>query len=319
MVNSSGTVTAHVVYGSFGNVVTHMGAVPRFAFAGRELDAETHLYYNRLRYYDAGTGRFLSEDPSGFRGGDDNLYRYVGNSPLSFTDPMGLSGDEAGAGEHEGGDLGTFVPTDDSGRPLKPGQELGAEAGPKPRPSLPPGMSASRNPPSAPPGSQGTATGPSLLERLHLWLNQVDSAEKEHLGKLQAIADGAAGTPSESMWKWPEEYWKAYFQALPARMHAWLAGLRPKCLKDQGGGQAAPNSAPKGVPKGLDGEPIDTTKWRQGAQKFEPATGNAYPDCTSVETEFTNTETGETVTNHSILRNSDGTVIHNHSRPGPIK
>lgn len=30
--------------------------------------------------YDPSTARFISEDPLGFDAGDDNLYRYVGNS-----------------------------------------------------------------------------------------------------------------------------------------------------------------------------------------------------------------------------------------------
>ena len=41
--------------------------------------------------YDPSIGRWLSEDPSGFDGGDPNLYRYVGNSPANATDPTGLS------------------------------------------------------------------------------------------------------------------------------------------------------------------------------------------------------------------------------------
>ncbi len=40
--------------------------------------------------YDPTIGRFLSEDPIGFDGGDPNLYRYVGNSPPNGTDPTGL-------------------------------------------------------------------------------------------------------------------------------------------------------------------------------------------------------------------------------------
>ena len=40
--------------------------------------------------YDPSIGRWLSEDPSGFDGGDPNLYRYVGNSPANATDPTGL-------------------------------------------------------------------------------------------------------------------------------------------------------------------------------------------------------------------------------------
>lgn len=37
----------------------------------------------------AGVGRFISEDPLGFRAGDTNLYRYVGNKTTSYVDPYG--------------------------------------------------------------------------------------------------------------------------------------------------------------------------------------------------------------------------------------
>ncbi len=40
--------------------------------------------------YDPTIGRWISEDPIGFAGGDPNLYRYVGNSPTNATDPSGL-------------------------------------------------------------------------------------------------------------------------------------------------------------------------------------------------------------------------------------
>ena len=60
-----------------------------FTYTGREYDAETGLYYYRARYYNPQTGRFISEDPIGFGGGDENLYRYVGNNPISLTDPYG--------------------------------------------------------------------------------------------------------------------------------------------------------------------------------------------------------------------------------------
>lgn len=47
-------------------------------------------YYYRISLYDPQAGRFLSQDPIGFQGGDANLYRYVRNNPISRTDPTGL-------------------------------------------------------------------------------------------------------------------------------------------------------------------------------------------------------------------------------------
>jgi RHS repeat-associated protein len=47
------------------------------------------LYYYRARYYDTTAGRFLSEDPIGFKGGVA-FYPYVSNSPTNRSDPFGL-------------------------------------------------------------------------------------------------------------------------------------------------------------------------------------------------------------------------------------
>ena len=54
------------------------------------------LYYYRARYYDASIQRFLSLDPIGFLAGDFNFYRYVGNSPTNFNDPLGFKGIDLG-------------------------------------------------------------------------------------------------------------------------------------------------------------------------------------------------------------------------------
>jgi hypothetical protein len=42
------------------------------------------------RYYDPSTGRFISEDPIGFAGGDVNLSAYAKNNPINSIDPSGL-------------------------------------------------------------------------------------------------------------------------------------------------------------------------------------------------------------------------------------
>jgi RHS repeat-associated protein len=62
----------------------------RFGWAGREYDPVTFLQYNRARWYDPLTARWLTEDPLGLAGGDTNLYRFVGNNPANQTDPSGL-------------------------------------------------------------------------------------------------------------------------------------------------------------------------------------------------------------------------------------
>lgn len=88
--NSTASVTTSAGYDSFGNATGNLAS--RYQFTGREQDAFSGLQFSRARFYDAKLGRFISEDPIGFAGGDINLYGYVWNSPLSFTDPMGLDG-----------------------------------------------------------------------------------------------------------------------------------------------------------------------------------------------------------------------------------
>jgi len=58
-------------------------------FTGRQLDAESQIYYYRARYYNPVIGRFISRDPIGIKGGI-NLYEYVGSSPVNAFDPLGL-------------------------------------------------------------------------------------------------------------------------------------------------------------------------------------------------------------------------------------
>ncbi|MFD6259497.1 DUF6531 domain-containing protein [Micromonospora chalcea] len=59
------------------------------AFPGQYVDAETGLHYNRFRYYDPATGRYVSPDPLGLTGGP-NPTAYVAD-PLTVADPLGLT------------------------------------------------------------------------------------------------------------------------------------------------------------------------------------------------------------------------------------
>jgi RHS repeat-associated protein len=86
---TNGTVATSYSYSAFGQTAQTGSVVNPFRFTGREFDSETGLYYYRARYYDPRIGRFLSEDPVGFKGGI-NFYAYVENSPAFFTDPYGL-------------------------------------------------------------------------------------------------------------------------------------------------------------------------------------------------------------------------------------
>lgn len=58
-------------------------------FQGQYFDDETGLHYNRHRYYDPVSARFVSKDPIGLLGGI-NTHAYAPN-PVQWADPLGLS------------------------------------------------------------------------------------------------------------------------------------------------------------------------------------------------------------------------------------
>jgi RHS repeat-associated protein len=93
---ATGTVMQSMDYDVWGKVIqdTNPGFQP-FGFAGGIYDRDTRLVRFGARDYDAETGRWTAKDPIGFAGGDTNLYSYVGNNPLRYVDPLGLSGQSA--------------------------------------------------------------------------------------------------------------------------------------------------------------------------------------------------------------------------------
>jgi RHS repeat-associated protein len=87
LTDASGSVVERIDYDSFGQSTNSL--YTRYLYTGRELDSATDLYYYRARWYDAQHGRFISEDPIGLMGGI-NMYAYVINNPLGYSDPLGL-------------------------------------------------------------------------------------------------------------------------------------------------------------------------------------------------------------------------------------
>ena len=105
----SGSLVETTAYDSFGNSTG--SARTRYGYTGRERDPDTGMLYYRARFYDTQTGRFLGEDPIGFRGGDVNLFGYVKNRPLLFRDPSGLQRCDPIVGAIIGGGAGAIVGT----------------------------------------------------------------------------------------------------------------------------------------------------------------------------------------------------------------
>jgi RHS repeat-associated protein/uncharacterized repeat protein (TIGR01451 family) len=86
--DGSGALGASTDYSAFGQPagVGAVGVGDVYGYTGHAWDADAGMHYARARWYDAGVGRFASEDPVDAL----NLYSYVRNQPLTYVDPAGM-------------------------------------------------------------------------------------------------------------------------------------------------------------------------------------------------------------------------------------
>jgi RHS repeat-associated protein len=90
---ANGLVLAQYEYGPFGEGIRANGPMSKlnpFRFSTKYQDDESDLLYYGHRYYNGSTGRWLSRDPIGERGGA-NLYTFCHNNAINNADLLGLS------------------------------------------------------------------------------------------------------------------------------------------------------------------------------------------------------------------------------------
>lgn len=86
--DAGGSIVNSYRYDAFGNTVEANEKIKnRFRYCGEQYDNVSNQYYLRARFYNPVVGRFTQEDV--YRGDGLNLYAYVGNNPVNYSDPSG--------------------------------------------------------------------------------------------------------------------------------------------------------------------------------------------------------------------------------------
>ena len=109
MVDGTGRVIEEVKLGAYGRGPSESNGT-HARFAGHWFDPESGLHYNRHRYYDPGTGHYLSPEPLGLVGGFAP-FGYADRSPYEVIDTdgqLGMNATASGpAGSHTRGSAST--------------------------------------------------------------------------------------------------------------------------------------------------------------------------------------------------------------------
>jgi YD repeat-containing protein len=161
IVDTSGNELDHIVYDSFGNILSESGPAngDRFKFYTSQYDVLTFLYFTSSQYYSSYNGMFIQQTPMAFMAGDSNLYGSMYISPTSVIALIAAQqgGTNLPGSSGAGGSVGSppIPPPDPGGASLTPMPSptiTGRSTGRPGRPVLPPGA----------PGGSESALGPTI-------------------------------------------------------------------------------------------------------------------------------------------------------------